>query len=127
MSINKVKFPVLLNFECKGNEAEFLRDVEYEFSDAEASYACGSLFGAGSGKLYLRIVIFLGNPLIDHGADTTTSAISIAIMAATLYPSAAMKAREELDRVIGRDRRNSHFPPNASFSLIIALLSSKLL
>lgn len=53
-------------------------------------------------------MIFPRSPLIDRCVDTTTSAISIAIMAATLYPSASKQVQEELDRVVGRERRKSY-------------------
>ncbi|KAH7884072.1 cytochrome P450 [Phlebopus sp. FC_14] len=57
---------------------------EYELQDKELAYVAGSMFGAGS--------------------DTTASAITIMIMAATLYPEAQAKVQEELDAVVGRER-----------------------
>ncbi|KAI5474721.1 hypothetical protein MNV49_002546 [Pseudohyphozyma bogoriensis] len=63
---------------------------EYKLSDDEAAYLAGSIFGAGS--------------------DTTASTISIAIMAAVLYPSAVASAQQELDTVVGRDRYRSDLP-----------------
>jgi hypothetical protein len=54
-------------------------------SDDEVAYLAGSMFGAGS--------------------DTTASAISIVIMASALHPEEQRKVQEELDRVVGRERR----------------------
>ncbi|KAE9405427.1 cytochrome P450 [Gymnopus androsaceus JB14] len=53
-------------------------------SDDEIAYLAGSMFGAGS--------------------DTTASAISIALMAATCYPESQNLIQDELDSVIGRGR-----------------------
>jgi len=53
-------------------------------SDDEIAYLAGSMFGAGS--------------------DTTASAISIALMAATCYPESQKLIQDELDSVIGRGR-----------------------
>ena len=60
------------------------RQKELELSDNETAYLAGSMFGAGS--------------------DTTASAISISILAAACYPEAHAKVREELDKVIGKER-----------------------
>ncbi|KAK0462942.1 cytochrome P450 [Desarmillaria tabescens] len=60
------------------------RQNEYQLNDDETAYLAGSMFGAGS--------------------DTTASAISVAVMAATCYPETQKKVQEELDAVIGRDR-----------------------
>ncbi|KAJ3934183.1 MAG: cytochrome P450 [Lentinula lateritia] len=53
-------------------------------SDDETAYLAGSMFGAGS--------------------DTSASAISVALMAATCYPEAQRVIQDELDSVIGRGR-----------------------
>ncbi|KAE9402946.1 cytochrome P450 [Gymnopus androsaceus JB14] len=53
-------------------------------SDNETAYLAGSMFGAGS--------------------DTSASAISVALMAATCYPEAQKLIQDELDSVIGRGR-----------------------
>ncbi|KIK53850.1 hypothetical protein GYMLUDRAFT_49144 [Collybiopsis luxurians FD-317 M1] len=53
-------------------------------SDAETAYLAGSMFGAGS--------------------DTSASAISVALMAATCYPETQRVIQEELDNVVGRGR-----------------------
>ncbi|KAJ4494420.1 cytochrome P450 [Lentinula lateritia] len=53
-------------------------------SDDETAYLAGSMFGAGS--------------------DTSASAISVALMAATCYPEAQRVIQDELDGVIGRGR-----------------------
>ncbi|KAJ3991791.1 cytochrome P450 [Lentinula boryana] len=53
-------------------------------SDDEIAYLAGSMFGAGS--------------------DTSASAISVALMAATCYPEAQKAIQDELDSVIGRGR-----------------------
>ncbi|KAK0478957.1 cytochrome P450, partial [Armillaria novae-zelandiae] len=60
------------------------RQEEYQLNDDETAYLAGSMFGAGS--------------------DTTASAISVAVMAATCYPETQKKVQEELDAVIGKDR-----------------------
>ncbi|PBK70377.1 cytochrome P450 [Armillaria solidipes] len=60
------------------------RQKEYQLNDDETAYLAGSMFGAGS--------------------DTTASAISVAVMAATCYPETQKKVQEELDAVIGKDR-----------------------
>ncbi|KAJ3769963.1 cytochrome P450 [Lentinula raphanica] len=53
-------------------------------SDDEIAYLAGSMFGAGS--------------------DTSASAISVALMAATCYPEAQKAIQDELDSVVGRGR-----------------------
>uniref|UniRef100_A0A0W0F7D6 Putative cytochrome P450 n=1 Tax=Moniliophthora roreri TaxID=221103 RepID=A0A0W0F7D6_MONRR len=60
------------------------RQAELGLGDNETAYLAGSMFGAGS--------------------DTTASAISVALMAATVYPETQKKVQEELDTVIGKDR-----------------------
>lgn len=47
--------------------------------------------------------------MFGAGSDTTASALAIAIMAATLYPAATAAAQAELDRVVGRERREWRF------------------
>ena len=42
--------------------------------------------------------------MFGAGSDTTASAISISILAAACYPEAHAKVREELDKVIGKER-----------------------
>ncbi|OJA12012.1 hypothetical protein AZE42_08156 [Rhizopogon vesiculosus] len=56
----------------------------HKLSNDEMAYLAGSLFGAG--------------------ADTTSVAIMVVIMAAACYPKAQEKLQEELDIVVGRDR-----------------------
>ncbi|EIW78754.1 hypothetical protein CONPUDRAFT_128357 [Coniophora puteana RWD-64-598 SS2] len=58
--------------------------AEFRIADEELAYVAGSMFGAGS--------------------ETTASAVTIAIMAATLHPDAQTKVQEELDAVVGRER-----------------------
>ncbi|KAF9069856.1 cytochrome P450 [Rhodocollybia butyracea] len=53
-------------------------------SDNETAYLAGSMFGAGS--------------------DTSASAISVALMAATSYPETQKLIQDELDAVVGRGR-----------------------
>ncbi|KAF5357347.1 hypothetical protein D9758_005923 [Tetrapyrgos nigripes] len=60
------------------------RQGELGLSDDETAYLAGSMFGAGS--------------------DTTASAISVALMAATVYPETQRKVQEELDTAIGKAR-----------------------
>ncbi|KAK7047097.1 hypothetical protein VNI00_006761 [Paramarasmius palmivorus] len=60
------------------------KQAELGLDDNETAYLAGSMFGAGS--------------------DTTASAISVALMAATVYPETQKRVQEELDTVIGRDR-----------------------
>ncbi|KAK0201132.1 cytochrome P450 [Desarmillaria ectypa] len=60
------------------------RQNEYQLNNDETAYLAGSMFGAGS--------------------DTTASAISVAVMAATCYPETQKKVQEELDAVTGKDR-----------------------
>lgn len=48
------------------------------------------------------ITLLLDSPEIS---DTTNSVVSSAILAMTAYPEVTLKAQEELDRVVGRDRR----------------------
>jgi cytochrome P450 len=60
------------------------KQKEYDLSDDEVAYLCGSIFGAGS--------------------DTSASAIAICVMAAAMYPEEQKKVREELDRVVGQNR-----------------------
>ncbi|THV05169.1 cytochrome P450 [Dendrothele bispora CBS 962.96] len=60
------------------------RQEELGLSDNETAYLAGSMFGAGS--------------------DTTASAISVALMAAAVYPETQKKVQEELDNVVGRAR-----------------------
>ncbi|KAG9310288.1 cytochrome P450 [Chiua virens] len=57
---------------------------DYQIEDKEMAYVAGVMFGAGS--------------------DATASAITIAIMAAALYPEAQVIVQEELDSVVGRER-----------------------
>jgi cytochrome P450 len=61
------------------------RQEELDLSDDQTAYLAGSIFGAGS--------------------DTTASAISVGVMAAACYPEAQAKVQEELDTVIGTERR----------------------
>ncbi|KAM0755438.1 cytochrome P450 [Meredithblackwellia eburnea MCA 4105] len=56
----------------------------YGLSDPEVAYLGGSFFGAGS--------------------DTTASALSVAIMAATCFPDAVKIVQQQIDKVVGRDR-----------------------
>jgi len=56
----------------------------HKLSNDEMAYLAGSLFGAG--------------------ADTTSVAIMVVVMAAACYPKAQEKLQEELDNVVGRDR-----------------------
>lgn len=60
------------------------RQHEYDLSDDELAYLAGSMFGAGS--------------------DTTASAISIAIMAAAVFPAAQRKVQDQLDLIVGKGR-----------------------
>ncbi|KAM0753441.1 cytochrome P450 [Meredithblackwellia eburnea MCA 4105] len=56
----------------------------YGLSDPETAYLAGSFFLAGS--------------------DTTASALSIAIMAATCFPETTKMIQKQIDKVVGRDR-----------------------
>ena len=38
------------------------------------------------------------------GADTTAAALAVFVLAMTLYPEVMIKAQEEIDRVVGRER-----------------------
>lgn len=60
------------------------RQAEFQMSDDEVAYLCGSLFLAGS--------------------DTSSSAIAICVMAAALHPEIQARLHEELDRVVGSAR-----------------------
>ena len=60
------------------------KQKEFDLSDDEVAYLCGSIFGAGS--------------------DTSASAIAICVMAAATYPQQQKKVQEELDRVVGHGR-----------------------
>ncbi|KAJ7579273.1 cytochrome P450 [Mycena floridula] len=60
------------------------KQAELELDDAEAAYLAGSFFGAGS--------------------DTTASAISVAIMAATCFPDTQKVVQDELDAIVGQAR-----------------------
>ncbi|KAK0497939.1 cytochrome P450 [Armillaria luteobubalina] len=79
-------FPLLKGDEVPSSFGKYLieRQKEYQLNDDETAYLAGSMFGAGS--------------------DTTASAISVAVMAATCYPETQKKVQEELDAVIGKDR-----------------------
>jgi cytochrome P450 len=57
---------------------------QYQLEDKELAYIAGGMFGAGS--------------------DTTASAITIMIMAATIHTDAQARVQEELDNVVGRTR-----------------------
>ncbi len=43
--------------------------------------------------------------MFGAGSDTTASAISVGVMAAACYPDKAEKVRQELDGVVGKERR----------------------
>ncbi|KAL7003865.1 hypothetical protein EMMF5_006603 [Cystobasidiomycetes sp. EMM_F5] len=66
--------------------AEYITEhqAEFQLSDDEVAYLCGSLFLAGS--------------------DTSASAIAIVIMAAATFPDAQKRVHRELDEVIGSGR-----------------------
>lgn len=67
------------------------KEEELDLTDNETAYLAGSMFGAGS--------------------DTTASAISVALMAATCYAEARKRVQDELDSVVGRGRRKHlHLP-----------------
>ncbi|KZT26044.1 cytochrome P450 [Neolentinus lepideus HHB14362 ss-1] len=70
--------------------AKFLleRQEEFSFDEIDLAYITGVLFGAAS--------------------DTTSSALSISIMTAATNPSAQEIVRQELDQVIGPERRRRH-------------------
>ncbi|KAG2072915.1 cytochrome P450 [Suillus decipiens] len=57
---------------------------QYQLEEKELGYIAGTMFGAGS--------------------DTSASAITIMMMAATLHTDAQARVQEELDNVIGRTR-----------------------
>ena len=38
------------------------------------------------------------------GADTTAAALAVFVLAMTLYPEVMVKAQEQIDAVVGRDR-----------------------
>lgn len=57
---------------------------QYQLEDKELAYVAGGMFGAGS--------------------DTTASAITIMIMAATIHTDAQARVQEELDNVVGCSR-----------------------
>lgn len=63
--------------------AKYLLEHQREFNleDDEIAYLCGSVFGAGS--------------------DTSSSAITICVMAAAVFPDQAARVRAELDKVAG--------------------------
>ncbi|KAG2032683.1 cytochrome P450 [Suillus americanus] len=58
---------------------------QYQFEDKELGYIAGGMFAAGS--------------------DTSASAITIMMMAATTHTDAQARVQEELDNVVGRTRR----------------------
>lgn len=60
------------------------KQKEFDLTDDEIAYLCGSIFGAGS--------------------DTSASAIAICVMAAATYPDQQKRVQEELDRVVGKGR-----------------------
>lgn len=62
----------------------FEKQKSLGLKDDEIAYLLGSVFGAGS--------------------DTSSSAITICVMAAAVYPDAQRRVQEELDRVVGRER-----------------------
>ncbi len=69
--------------------------------DNEVAYLAGALFGAGSDTVGISSL-----PTISVLTRLqTASAISITVMAAALHPEAQAKVQEELDSVIGSDRR----------------------
>lgn len=47
---------------------------------------------------------YLGGVLIEGGSDTTSSFVQTLVLALTKYPEVQEKAREEIDRVVGRER-----------------------
>jgi hypothetical protein len=58
--------------------------AKYGLSDDEVAYLCGSIFGAGS--------------------DTSSSAITISVMAAATHQEAQKRVQAELDSVVGHSR-----------------------
>lgn len=72
--------------ETQSSFATYITSKQEEFglSDDECAYLCGSIFGAGS--------------------DTSSSAITIAIMAAATHPEMQKQVQKELDEVVGKDR-----------------------
>lgn len=48
--------------------------------------------------------------MFGAGSDTTASAISITVMACARYPEEHQKVKDELDAVIGRERRAFSVP-----------------
>ncbi|GLB42606.1 putative cytochrome p450 [Lyophyllum shimeji] len=89
-SLAHVKGQMERNEPASDSFAKYLleRQSELGLSDDEIAYLAGSLFGAGT--------------------DTSASAISIAVLAATRYPAAAKRVQNELDRVVGRSRPPTH-------------------
>lgn len=73
-------------------------------SDSEAAYLAGSMFGAGS--------------------ETTASGITITIMAAACYPEAQRWVQEELDQVLGGERRAFYLSSLSNFQGLMAPCSS---
>jgi len=63
------------------------KQAEFGLSDDEVAYLCGSIFGAGS--------------------DTSSSAITICVMAAATHPEIQKRVQEELDEVVGDSRSPS--------------------
>jgi cytochrome P450 len=61
-------------------------------------------YGTSSGPLNEREVAYATGSLFGAGSDTTASTLQTFILAMTCFPNVAEKAREELDRVIGRHR-----------------------
>jgi cytochrome P450 len=68
------------------------RQEELDLSDDQAAYLAGSMFGAGS--------------------DTTAAGISVGVLAAACYPEAQAKVQEELDAVVGSERRTYRTEPS---------------
>lgn len=60
------------------------KQQEFGLSDDEVAYLCGSIFGAGS--------------------DTSSSAITICVMAAATHPEIQKRVQKELDEVVGDSR-----------------------
>ncbi|KAJ6534454.1 cytochrome P450 [Mycena vulgaris] len=78
------------------------QQLSLQMSDNEIAYLAGSMFGAGS--------------------DTSSSAISVAVMAAACFPLAQARVQAELDEVVGRDRApgltdRARLPQTAAFML----------
>ncbi|KAI0687612.1 cytochrome P450 [Cytidiella melzeri] len=51
-----------------------------------------------------EMIGYLGGALIEGGSDTTSSFLNSMLLAITAFPEVQVKAREELDRVVGQDR-----------------------